>query len=519
MKYMSWRFLTMAVFALAVAGLTPARTVEAKEPSAEALLNAKCSTCHSRTAAGGLFRIGEQRKSPEGWAMTIRRMREWHGVILSSSETQNLVKYLADRQGLAPAEAEPFRYALERRTVVESPDDAELATLCARCHSYARIALQRRTAPEWRRLAHMHLGQWPTIEYQSTARDRKWWEIVSGELPEKLAAKWPLDSAAWKAWQTHRLADLSGGWAVAGHRPGKGDYWGRMEVKRQAADSYRVTYRLTWADGTTGAGEGRSVVYTGFEWRGSTAQGGEQVSEVLKISTDGNRLEGRWYLDDRDAVGASMVAVRGKDAIAGLSPAALKAGQTAIVVVSGLGLGRDASLGAGITVDKVVAATPESLTLAVTATADAATGPREIIVGKAKAALVVYDKIAKVKVEPETMVARLGGNGGPVPPAPAQFDAVAYAAGDVRIGPVPAKWSVANFDETAEHDQDAAFGGELLANGLFAPADAGPNPARKGGNNVANLLIKAEVADGGAVVGGSAHLVVAPQRWNDAEIR
>ncbi|EME68092.1 quinohemoprotein amine dehydrogenase subunit alpha [Paramagnetospirillum caucaseum] len=519
MMHKSWRFVPMAVLALASAGLASAPSVQAKEPSAEAVLNTKCSTCHPRTATGGLFRIDEQRKSPEGWAMTVRRMRQWHGVILTDAETRNLVKHLADRQGLAPEEAEPFRYALERRTVVESPDDADLATLCARCHSYARAGLQRRTAAEWRRLAHMHLGQWPTAEYQALARDRKWWETVSGPLPEKLAAKWPIDSTAWKTWKARPSPNLAGDWAVAGHRPGKGDYWGRMEVKRSAADSYRLSYRLTWADGSTETGEGRSVVYTGFEWRGSTRLGAEQVSEVLRASADGGRLEGRWYLDDQDAVGATMVAVRGKQAIAGLSPAALKAGETTRLVISGNALAREVSLGDGLKVDKVIAATPDSVTLMVSASAGAAAGMREIAVGKAKAPLMVYDRIASLKVEPETMVARLGGNGGPVPHAPAQFDAVAYTADNLRIGPVPAKWSVGNFDETAEHDQDAKFGGVLRPNGLFMPADAGPNPARKNLNNIANLLIKAEVAEGGATVEGSARLVVAPQRWNDAEIR
>ncbi|CAA7612321.1 quinohemoprotein amine dehydrogenase subunit alpha [Magnetospirillum sp. SS-4] len=519
MKYTSWRFLAAMVAVLTLSGLASARQAEAREPSAEALLNAKCSACHPRTRSGGLFRVDEQRKSPEGWAMTVRRMREWHGLIVSEAEEQVLVKHLADRQGLAPSESAPFRYGLERRTLVESPDDPELAVLCARCHSYARVGLQRRTAPEWRRLAHMHLGQWPTAEYQAMSRDRRWWEIISGELPDKLAAKWGFDSTAWTEWKTHRGPDLSGSWAVSGHRPGKGDFHGRMEVRRAAADSYRMTYSLTWADGSATAGEGRSVVYTGYEWRGATRLGDERISEVFQASADGRRLEGRWYLDDQDAVGADMVAVRGKGAIAGLSPAAVKAGGSARIVVSGKDLGKTAIAGDGLKVDKVISATADSLTLQVSADPSAAAGPREIVIGKAKARLMVYDRIASVKVEPDTMVARLGGNGGPVPPAHAQFDAVAYTAGGLRIGPVPAEWSVANFDEIAEHDQDARFGGVLRPDGRFVPADAGPNPARRGNNNIANLLVKATVTDGGATIGGTAHLFVAPQRWNDAEIR
>jgi quinohemoprotein amine dehydrogenase len=509
MKHTYWRFLWVA--ALTLAGLAASAPAGAKEPSADALLTAKCSACHPRTAPGALFRIGEQRKSPEGWAMTLRRMREWHGLVISDSEEQTLVKHLADRQGLAPEESAPFRYGLERRTPVETPDDPELATLCARCHSYARIGLQRRTAPEWRRLAHMHLGQWPTAEYQSTARDRKWWEIVSGELPDKLAAKWGFDSTAWTAWKNHRAPNLSGRWAVSGHRPGKGDYWGRMEVKRTAAESYRMSYRLTWADGSTSTGEGRSVVYTGYEWRGATRLGDESVSEVFRASADGSRLDGRWYLDDQDAIGADMVAVRGKGTVAGLSPAAIKAGETTRIVISGNNLAKTTVSVDGLTIDKVVSATPDSLVLEVSAAASAATGPHDLVIGKAKARLMVYDRIATLKVEPETMVARLGGNGGPVAPTYAQFDAVAFTADGQRIGPVPAKWSVGNFDEIAEHDQDAKFGGVLSATGLFVPGDAGPNPARNGGNNIANLAIKAEITDGAATITGAGHLFIAPQ--------
>jgi quinohemoprotein amine dehydrogenase len=524
MKSNSRRWLAASVATLAIAGLVSANRAEAKEPAGEALLNAKCSACHPRSASGGLSRIDEQRKSPEGWSMTVRRMEQWHGLMLSETEERRLIKHLADTHGLAPEEAAPLRYALERRTLVETPDDADIATLCARCHSYARVGLQRRTATEWRKLAHMHLGQWPTVEYQAMSRDRKWWEIVSTELPPKLAAKWPLDTQAWKSWKGHRTADLSGSWTVAGHRPGKGDYSGRLEVGRTEADTYTLSYRLTWADGDSEAGSGGAVVYTGYEWRGSVTLGKEQISEVLQVSADGNRLHGRWYLDGQDAIGADMVAVRGKGAIAAVSPSYLKAGETARITISGSGLSGPVSLGNGIRIEKVVAETPQAITVMASAASDAAPGAHDVSVGKAKASagLVVYDKLAAVKVEPETMLARVGGNGGPVEPAMAQFDAIGYMkAGDVevRIGAMPAKWVLADFDKTAEEERDSHFGGTLRPDGLFIPAAAGPNPERHGNNNAANLLVKAEVADGPDVVGGSAHLIVAPQRWNDAPIR
>lgn len=527
MKRMSLGLWLAAAATLVVTGMTPAGQAAAADPSgpelldAPALLDAKCSVCHARTPGGGLFRIQDQRKTPEGWSMTIERMQKWHGVELAEAEEASLVKYLADTAGLAPEEAAPFRYALERRTVVETPDDADLATMCARCHSYARPALQRRPEAEWRRLVNMHLGQWPTLEYQAGSRERKWWELASGALPARLAAKWPLDSAAWTRWRRHRPADLAGTWQVAGHRPGRGDYRGTLTVSHDAgADRYGLAYRLTWEDGATQQASGGAVLYTGYEWRGAVALGDERISEVLQLSAKGDRLEGRWFVDGQDGLGGDMVAVRGSNAIAAVSPAALKVGETRRVTITGSGLGGAVSLGAGVRIDKVVSATADAVTVIASAAPKAKPGRRAVTVGTAKAPglLAVYDALTAIRVEPPTMLARTGGNGGPLPPALAQFEAVGYS-GELRIGAMPAKWSSLGFDATAEHDQDAVFGGGLSATGLFTPAEAGPNPRRGGGNNVANLLIKAEVADGAGTLAGTAHLIVSPQRWNDALIR
>ena len=101
----------------------------------------------------------------------------------------------------------------------------------------------------------------------------------------------------------------------------------------------------------------------------------------------------------------------------------------------------------------------------------------------------------------------------PFPPVPAQFDAVAYLNGpdgesgtddDVRIGVMPATWSVEPFNE---------------ADGLFVPGGAGPNPERHySTNNAGDLTVKATVADGESTVEGTGHLIVTVQRWNNPPI-
>lgn len=493
--------------------------------TAEAVLRAKCSGCHEGTSEGGMLRIGGQRKSPEGWLMTIRRMSQWHGVALSGDEERILVKHLADTQGLAPGEAAPFRYLLEHRPgMVESPDDADLATFCARCHSYARAGLQRRSEEEWTKLVHMHLGQWPTTEYHAMARDRRWWEIASTEIPRKLAEKWPLASAEWDSWRQRRPADPAGRWRVAGHRPGKGDYSGRLVVRHAGPDRYALSYRLAYADGSTVSGDGSALIYTGHEWRGSVTLGGEEISEVFTISPDGATIAGRWFRDAEPAIGGEMRAVRDvRPAVLAVHPAHAKVGELTRITIIGNHLKGRIDLGPGVAIEALLSTGVDAVTVAVRASPEAV-GRHDVAVGEAAAAgaFFVYDKIDAVRVEPPYTIARIGGNGGPVPPVPAQFEAVGYMRGadgepgtedDVRIGIMPAAWSVENFDDWAAQLKDAQFGGVIDQAGLFSPGPAGMNPERGGANNIANLFVRAVVRDGGAEVEGRGRLIVAPQRW------
>ena len=82
-----------------------------------------------------------------------------------------MVKYLSDTQGLAPDESRDYRYALERQpNVVEAIDEEELGLVCARCHTCARVMLQRRDKEEWQKLGHFHLGQYVWMEYHEKGR-------------------------------------------------------------------------------------------------------------------------------------------------------------------------------------------------------------------------------------------------------------------------------------------------------------------------------------------------------------
>jgi len=475
------------------------------------------------------------RKTPEGWDMAIQRMEVWHNVATTDAERAALVQYLANQQGLAPTESAPYRYALERRpNFVEPEDDADFVVLCGRCHTLARAGLQRRDAEEWERLAHTHAGQWPTLEFQDKARNRYWWQEVSEELPAKLGARFPLESAEWSAWRRRARISPAGEWVVSGYRPGRGVYAGSLRIVGDGRDRYDTQITLEYEDGSRVTGAGKAVLYTGYEWRGSADWGDEAVLEVFELSEDGEDLVGRWFLAEQDAIGGDFQAVRAhpeSPRIAAVLPVALRAGERRTVVIHGAGLPLEGavSLGPGITVAEVLSRDANRIAVVAEVDDDLELGRRDVAVGSVAhaGAFVVYRDVDAVRVEPELAIARVGG--GPIAGVPAQFDAFGYLSGpdgksgtgdDIALGRVEANWRVEPFDEIAVEMDDTAFAGEIDSSGRFHPAEAGPNPKRRySTNNTGRLRVVAEIGDGDAVVSDNSELVVTVQRWIDPAIR
>jgi quinohemoprotein amine dehydrogenase len=523
--------LVIGIALIAALGIT-ARSAQAQDGAA--LVNARCSACHEARANGTHVRINDVRKTPEAWDMTIVRMMNIHGVKVTPVERRALVKYLADTQGLAPSESANYRYILERTPgLMDTGPDELLTQMCARCHSFARVALQRRDKEDWLKLMNFHLGQYPTAEYQALGRDRDWWKIATTKVVDELAKRLPYKSDAWTAWKNHKAPDLSGTWRFAGHQPGRGDYDGMLTIKAKGNDRYSVATALTFTNGAKVSRSGSAILYTGHEWRASTRGADGRAHQVMQASEDGKSMSGRWFYRDVDVIGGTIKAVRVAGAAAqvlSVSPGYVKAGGSARVTIAGVGLSGNVGAGDGVTV-KVESRSPTRIVAMVSAAGGASAGARDVTVGGAKlaGALVVYDKVAAVKVMPEQTFARVGGAGGPIAPAPAQFEAVAYAAGpdgkagtkdDIRIGVMSAKWSVADFDAVAKAMKDTEFAGKITQTGLFHPAGAGPNPKRpKSTNNAGNLSVIAAVTEGGKTVTGKAHLFVTVQRFIDPPIR
>lgn len=496
----------------------------------EQVLKTVCAGCHAALPNGGLARIDEMRKTPEGWEMTVTRMQVAHGVALSDDDKAAVIKLLADRAGLAPSETTPYRAFLEHRPdAKDAPPTQELAEVCSRCHSFARVGLQHRDTAEWVKHANFHLGQYPSAEYSDKGRDREWWRIASTEIPPKLGELLPLVTPAWTDWQKRPHPALAGTWRVVGHTPGRGDYQGRMVLSAgSAADSYSATLDLTYRDGKRESGKGAVVLYTGYEWRGQFTVGKDTIRQVLALGEDG-AATGRWFDAERDERGGDLSAVLeqpGAARVLAVSPGHLRAGETAEIEIDGIGLSGFPSLGDGVTAE-VLANAPDRMVVRATAAATAGDGLRTVQVGGARleGGLAVYHKIDEVRITPGDAIARLGGNG-PFPAVAAQFEAVGYLAaanGDpakaIRIGVFPAQWSVAGFDAVAEQLKDAHFAGTITPTGEFEPAGAGPNKERHfGTNNAGNLKVTGTVSDGGQTVAGSAHLVVTVERWIKPEI-
>jgi quinohemoprotein amine dehydrogenase len=457
--------------------LVGAVALAAAPSSAEApeeLLRNTCSGCHQPDDAGRLSRISQQRKTPEGWAMTIQRMEDLHGITVSSQDLplgsadakRALVKYLADTQGLAPEETAGFRYALEQRLDDFEPVDADFKMMCGRCHSAARVLLQRRPAEEWTKLVHFHLGQWPSTEYSAGGRNLDWLPIALNETSPMLAEKYAYESEVWKKWQQAKKPDLSGEWLISGHQPSKGAFEGSMRATPVGPDGYTLDFEGEYLrSGHKVAGTGRATVYTGYEWRATLTLGETKWQQVFEAGDrDGLLvLSGRMYERDHPEFGIQL------EAISARTPFIHMAAR-----------GSDARM----------------------------------------------DRIA---VEPPYQVARVGGGGGPIPKEYGVFDAVAWSNGpdgkpetsdDVRIGAIPATWRVEPWHEQAREERDVEFAGVMdAATGVFTPGDAGPNPARKyGTNNAGNLKVIATVKDGDKTLTAEAHLIVTVQRWIQSPI-
>src|SRR6185436_7624509 len=166
-----------------------------------------CRRCHVADSAGYMQRVSYERKTPEGWEMSVRRMVTLNNVKLDPAIARQIVRYLSDSHGIAPAELRPGRFEVERRMIdYRYTADARTETTCRACHSMGRVITERRTRGEWELLISTHRALYPDVDFQAFRR--------GGPAPDTgavqphpmdaaiahLARAFPLRTPEWAAW-------------------------------------------------------------------------------------------------------------------------------------------------------------------------------------------------------------------------------------------------------------------------------------------------------------------------------
>ena len=504
------------------------------------LLEGRCSGCHTPQKDGKLDAIEFQRKTPEGWEMTLDRMVRTHGVKLQPGEGAVLVKYLSDRYGLAPSEVEPFLYVLEKRnsTVTQPEIPKVIQGSCVQCHSYARIALQRRTPEMWKRIPDTKLALFVNTENVTASSGLLgdfWYTEAKKEVIPYLAKKYPFVSDAWSKWQAAPKPDYAGNWKVVGHDPGKGgDYTGQLTLRALGADRYEGEFTHEFADGATVSGKTTAIIYTGFQWRGVTQfDGNKKQKEIFFAGEDGTTLKGRRLITERGDLGMDETLYKsGHGArILTVMPTAVKAGETQKVKLFGMNFpgsltAEAVNLGEGMKVQSLSQAGDDTIIAEVVVERGAKIGPRPAKIAgvEGEPQLYVYKTIDYIRLSPEQAFARPGGVR--AQKIFQQFEVIAYLNGkdgvkgtkdDVKLGRVgPAQWDVEEYIRRL-NDDDARFVGTVDQAGLFTPADDGPNPQRHmSEHNVGDVWVEAWYKPDGAKrpMGARAFMLVMPEKFN-----
>jgi quinohemoprotein amine dehydrogenase len=539
-----------------------------------------CGSCHVPDDKQRMTRISYRRATPENWELTIRRMMSLNNVQIAPEVARRVIKSLSDSHGLAPEEARPIMFDAERRLIdFTYSGDKETHELCSRCHSIGRVLSERRTKDEWSGLIAMHRYYYPGIDgasggfrrggpgspgSQGGAVGRGSGDSGAGrgrgDAPDTqqpmdkalnhLVGALPLASSEWNAWAAAmRAPRLAGRWALSGYEIGKGPAYGIVTIadRPDAPDSFTTDGRITYTrSGQTVTRRSRAIVYTGFQWRGRSADTPDDPGtwrEVAFIERNLQEIKGRWFTGAHDETGIDVTLRRvSNDAlVSGTDVSALRASTTAQRVrVYGVNLPdrpapADIDFGQGIKVSRIVGGSPDVLTVEVDVAADARMGPRDIsFAGSTRpSAFVVYGKMDGIRVIPQAGMARLGGV--TMPARAEQFEArgVSYGpdgkpgtADDLDLGPVDALWSLEEYTATFK-DDDVKYVGEIAPSGLFTPNVEGPNPNRPGNrNNVGDVWVVASYAPQGAgapakPLRARAHLLVTVPLyldWNSREV-
>lgn len=491
-------------------------------PVADALVIAKCGTCHARDTRGNMQRISWARSTPEGWQNVLKRMILVQGVSVTPPEARLIVKYLSTFHALAPAESRPVMYYPERRIREESniPND-RLRNACGKCHAFAAALSWRRSSEDWTQFVRSH-----AVRHSFP---------INEEAAAFLSKAAPLHTPEWEAWSARKaVPDLTGRWLVTASMPGRGKYFGLMEIQRTGDDEFTTRANLTsLKDGSIVLRTGRAMAYAGNVWRGRSsgvnrAEAGpdapsNEAREVMWIAPDHSHAEGRWFWGEYQEFGFDVQLNRSSSQadLLVLDRPSLKQGSSGNRVrliganfASSLTTA-DLSFGPGVTVQKVVSHTDHEIVAEVDVANDSPLGKHDVSIGDSAlpSAIAIYDRVDYLKLAPESAVAAFAD--AKHPKGYMQFDAVGYQRGpdgklhtadDVDLGPIDVTWSFEVFH--APERSSADFVAKVNESGLLIPAAENP------GNNFDCWVIATAKSDknqnGAALVGKSYVVVTVP---------
>ncbi|MFT4843285.1 MAG: quinohemoprotein amine dehydrogenase [Planctomycetota bacterium] len=439
-------------------------------PVEDLLVRSLCGRCHTVDDRSHMTRISYLRKSPEGWAQSIKRMGRLHGLQLTPTSAKMLVRSLSNSHGLSRAEAEKGHYESERRVHwSEEANDKDFQQACAQCHPLGRALLQYRDKDEWQLLRATHVAMFPLASSQmgggpprassnrgrfgegnssdptssssttpptrggrggsnnatsSTANNsgRRGGSTSTGDrVLEKLSKDQPLFTPEWEAWTQHkREVPLAGTWTVHGHETGRGDIIGTLQLARADVDEYTLTWNLNWSDGSSEIRTGKGVLYAGYTWRGRS-QGPDRSNwrEVLLLDENWQTFKGRVFQGQYDEIGMDITLDRdvGRTRIVSLGNASVPVPTLAHNVdVYGENFAAtiqvsDFFIGQGLTVTAVERKSARHLVVTVSSEAGTKLGTRTLAYGPrpGSAKITLYDTVDYVRVRPLQGLSRNGG--------------------------------------------------------------------------------------------------------------
>lgn len=481
-----------------------------------------CVGCHAIDQNGKPERIGYVRKTPEGWSQTIARMERLHGVKITDSERETIVKYLSKENGLAPEEVEPIQYWLaNKQSYTEAdPENEHVKNSCISCHAAGRFEAQRRSDEEWGNLKDFHLVMFPSIYLNNRHID---WPKEATLAIQELMKKNRLESKEWNDWKGKENSAV-GKWKVVGFQGTKGFYMGDSNFTKDG-DGYKEDKTIQYIKNNETLKQSANVkVYGGFMLRSQYDSNIGKLRGVFNVLQNGSIIKGDWSkVDDLGIQGEEIYykVQTEKPEVIHTNVSVLKRGGEENIQLYGMNLKKlkieEMKLPSGIQVLDYQALSDEQAELKISVAKDVELGEIEIKLSKGSFhnRLTVFDQINYIAITPSYGVARMGG-ASTMNKVSTQFVAYAYSNGkdgkkgtsdDLKLMPVDATWSLKPYPNEKETHL-LEFIGNIDASGLFSPLAEGINEKREfTQENVGGTTVTARVTIDGQTFEAETHLI------------